>query len=182
MMLTSTGHSYPQRRIARQQQIDTKGLSRRIAFWRDLRNRGPQSLRGEGLVPQKCLLTHGDPGDFLSFISATTCIGAGGPYPKQHIGRSNNFSDLAVATQHHSIQRRAKHECIEAYLLGVNSRFGFLELSRALLVFGLRRFAFVAIAERAIEVALELIVVDFELVQSVALFRVVLAAKNLAQL
>ena len=49
-----------------------------------------------------------------------------------------------------------------------------------MLVFGLRGFAFVAIAQRAIEVALKLFIVDFELVQSVAFFRVVLTAKNLA--
>ena len=49
-----------------------------------------------------------------------------------------------------------------------------------MLVFGLRGFAFVAIAQRAIEVALKLFIVDFELVQSAAFFRVVLAAKNLA--
>ncbi len=125
-------------------------------------------------------MPHGNPGDFLFVNFGHHLHRRRRTYPKQHIGWSNNLTNLAVATQHHSVQRRAKHECIEPYFLGADTRFGFLELSRPLLVFGLRGFAFVAIALGAIEITLELFIVDFQFVERAALFRVVLAGKDLA--
>jgi len=103
-------HSYPQWRIAWQQQIDTKGLSRGIALWRDLRDRGPQSLRGKGLGSQECLLPHGNPGDFFLVYFSHHLHRRRRAYPKQYIGWPDDLTDLAIAAQHHAIQWRAKHE------------------------------------------------------------------------
>jgi hypothetical protein len=54
-----------------------------------------------------------------------------------------------------------------------------LKLSRALLVFGLLGFALVTVAARAIQIARELFIVDFQFMERADLFGVVLAAEDL---
>ena len=82
----------------------------------------------------------------------------------------------------HDHQRRPQHEPVDPHLLRGDPRLGFLELSPALLVVPLRRVAFAAVGLGAGEIALQLLVVELELVQHAAFLRIVLAAENLAGL
>ena len=93
-----------------------------------------------------------------SLTSATTCIGSRRADPEQHVGGTGDLADLAVAPQHHAVERRLQQQRVEPHLLRGDPRFGFLELGPALLVLGARGVALVAILLGARQVALELAV------------------------
>jgi hypothetical protein len=51
-----------------------------------------------------------NPGDFLLVYFRHDLHRSRRAYPKQHVRWSNDLTDLAVAAQHHSIQRRTQYE------------------------------------------------------------------------
>src|SRR5204863_5605434 len=175
-------HADPQWRVSGQQQIHAEGFSRRVALWRDLRNGGSQRLRREGLAAQESLLTDRYPGDFLFVDFSHHLHRRRRAYPEQHVGRSHDLTDLAVAAQHHAVQGCAEHERIDAGFLRADPRLGLIELVRPLLVFRLRSVILVAIAPGAIEIACDLFIVAFQLMQRVDFLGVVLAGKDLTSL
>ena len=175
-------HADPQRRVVRQQEIDAEGLAGRIALGRDLRDAGAQRLSRESLAAQEGLLADRDAVDFLFIDFGNDLHRQRRADPEQHVGRPDDLADLAVAPQHHAVERRAQHKLVDPHLLGRDPRLVFLGLGPALLIFLLRGVALGAVLLGPLEVALRLLAGELQLVQRAAFLGVVLPAEHLAGL
>ena len=137
---------------------------------------------GKRLAAQERLLADGDAVDLLLIDLGDDLHRQRRPDPEQHVGGSDDLADLAVAPQHHAVERRAQHQLVDPHLLRRDPRLVFLGLGPALLIFLLRGVALGAVLLGAIEIALRLLVADLQLVQRAALLGIVHAAEHLAGL
>ena len=139
---------------------------------------GAQGPSGESLASQKSLLASRDAVDLLLIDLGNDLHRSRRSHPEQDIGGTRDLADLAVAPQHHAVERSSQQQRVEVRLLRGDPRFCFLELGPALLVLGARGVVLVAILLGARQIAFELAAIDFHLIERAALLGVVLAAET----